>query len=44
MIKGIFYELNDDDPNLSKFSHIYEENGKRVMVEIYGDGDGKWIL
>ena len=36
--------LNDDDPNLSELSHAYEEDGKQVTVEIYGDGEGKWIL
>jgi hypothetical protein len=44
MINGKMYELNDDDPNLSALSHIYEEDGKRVIVEIYGNGEGKWIL
>ncbi len=32
------------DVILSDLTHVYEEDGKSVTVEIYSDGEGKWIL
>ena len=37
-------EEDDFDVILSDLTHVYEEDGKRVTVEIYSDGEGKWIL
>ena len=37
-------EMSEDDPILSELTHVYKEAGKQVTVEIYSDGEGKWIV
>lgn len=35
---------DDYDAHMSPLSQTYEEDGKKVSIEIYDDDDGGWLL